>query len=119
MAEQHPYADAARPIQQTIQDMMGKPFHTPPPSQEAPWGSWVWEDHPHPDEAESLDDNGEPKAPAPDQPGDEVQGVPAEEGADEEGDADLVSVEAEGSEAIAADEVYAASFQSEDDQPDD
>ena len=41
------------------------------------------------------------------------QGVPADEGGDGD-DPDLVSAESEAPAAMAADEVYAASFQSED-----
>jgi len=98
MAED-PQRDAAGAINRTINEMMDRPI-LPLPSETYVEGSGVWEDldrQAEEQEATSLDP-AEADAPV--------------EGVSDEGD--LVSAESEGAEAMAADEVYAASFQSED-----
>ncbi len=102
MAED-PQRDAAGAMNRTINDMMDKPI-LPLPSETYVEGSAVWEDldrQAEEQEATSLDP-AEEAAP--------VEGVSE----DESGEDDLVSAVSEAGEAMAADEEYAASFQSED-----
>ena len=100
MAED-PQRDAAGAMNRTINDMMDKPI-LPLPSETYVEGSAVWEDldrQAEEQEATSLDP-AEHEAPA-----EPIEGVSDA--------ADLVSAESAAPEAMAADEVYAASFQSE------
>ncbi len=106
----NPHRDAAAPMNQNINDMMGKPV-IPSVIDELIEGSIIWNDSGDPEEATSLD----PADNAPARPAEPVEGV-RDEG--EQGfvsdDAELVAAEADAGEAMTADEVYAASFQSED-----